>query len=187
MNLNDALAIVKPELKAERYEHTKRVVETAVKLVRVHGGNECEAEVAAALHDIAKYHSKSEMKRIIQSNITFPKDLLFYHHELWHAPIGAMLVKQKYEINNEAILDAICYHTTGRANMSRLEKIIFLADYIEPGRVFPGVEETRELAWYDLEKGCWMALRNTINFLMSKEQPIYPDTFKAYNDLTKQI
>src|SRR5690625_5402966 len=71
--------------------------------------------------------------------------------------------------------------------MSKLEMIIFLADYIEPGRNFPGLEEVRDIAQKDLNHACWMVSRNTIQFLMQKRARIYPDTFHAYNDFTKRL
>ncbi|MRG86663.1 bis(5'-nucleosyl)-tetraphosphatase (symmetrical) YqeK [Salinibacillus xinjiangensis] len=187
MDLNDALEIVRPHLKTQRYEHTVRVVDTAVKLAKQNDVDQHQTELAAAFHDIAKYHPKEEMERTISSEPKLPKDLLEYHHELWHGPVGAYVIENKYGINDEQILNAIRYHTTGRAHMGTLEKVVFLADYIEPGRKFPGVDEVRESAWKDLNQGCRHALKNTINFLMSKKQPIYPDTFQAYNDLTRYL
>ncbi|GAA0482933.1 bis(5'-nucleosyl)-tetraphosphatase (symmetrical) YqeK [Salinibacillus aidingensis] len=185
MDLNDALEQVRPYLKQERFDHTKRVVDTAVKLAQIYKADQYQTEIAAAFHDLAKYWPKEEMKQIIQTVSYLPKDLLDYHHELWHGPAGAYLVKQKYGIEDQEILDAIRYHTTGRAHMGKLEKIVFLADYIEPGRSFPGVHEVREMAWKDLDEACQMSLHNTIEFLMSKGATIYPDTFYAYNHFTK--
>lgn len=184
MDVKEALEKVQAQLTDTRFEHTKRVVETAIKLAEIHGGSKEKVELAAALHDYAKYRSKPEMKMWI-IDAYLPKDLLQFHHELWHGPVGAMLVKRELGIEDREILSAIHYHTTGKVNMTQLEKLVFLADYIEPGRNFPGVDEVRNIAREDLDKGCWLALKNTISFLMSKNQPIYPDTFFAYNDLTK--
>lgn len=74
-------------------------------------------------------------------------------------------------------------HTTGKKHMSVLDKVVFLADYIEPGRNFPGVDEVRETAETDLDKACLLALKNTIVFLVGRGRTVYPDTFHAYNDL----
>ncbi|SET65455.1 putative HD superfamily hydrolase of NAD metabolism [Salinibacillus kushneri] len=187
MDLNEALEKVRPYLKQVRFEHTKRVVDTAVKLSEYNDVDLYKTEIAAAFHDLAKYWPRDEMKRIILQEEYLPKDLLHYHHELWHGPVGAYLVKHKYGIEEQDILDSIRYHTTGRANMGRLEKIVFLADYIEPGRDFPGINEVRDMAWNDLDKACLMSLQNTIQFLMSKGATIYPDTFQAYNDFTQKL
>jgi len=112
-------------------------------------------------------------------------DLLEYNSELWHAPAGAYLVEQEAGIADAEILDAIRYHTSGRPGMTLLEKVIYLADYIEPGRHFPGVDEVREMAKEDLNKALIKAVQNTIMFLMKKNQTIYPDSFHTYNDLIK--
>ncbi|KGX93556.1 hypothetical protein N781_11040 [Pontibacillus halophilus JSM 076056 = DSM 19796] len=185
MERNEALALVKPHLKQERYEHTIRVMETAIQLAEMYGVDVHKTELAAIFHDYAKYRPVEEMKRWIQSSY-LPKDLLHYHHELWHGPVGALLLERELGIEDQELLEAVHYHTTGRTHMTDLDKVIFLADYIEPGRKFPGLEQVREAAWEDLNKGCWMASKNTISFLMSKNQPIYPETFYAYNALTKQ-
>ncbi|MDL4841473.1 bis(5'-nucleosyl)-tetraphosphatase (symmetrical) YqeK [Aquibacillus rhizosphaerae] len=182
MDRKQALAIVQPHLKQSRFDHTKRVVETAVDLAKFYNEDKQKTEIAAVFHDYAKYRDKDEMERWIISEY-LPKDLLHYHHELWHGPVGALLIKREVGINDLSILNAIRWHTTGKAGMNKLEKIIFLADYIEPGRDFPGVDKVREQAKADLDLGCWLAAKNTIQFLMSKNQPIYPDTFHAYNDL----
>src|SRR5699024_7324073 len=110
-----------------------------------------------------------------------PNELLDFHHELWHGPVAAALVKEKYSINNEDILNAIRYHTTGRAQMSKLEYIIFVADYIEPARSFPGVEEVRVLAKNSLVDAARKALQNTIIYLMNSNMTVHPNSYLAYN------
>ncbi|WP_226036965.1 bis(5'-nucleosyl)-tetraphosphatase (symmetrical) YqeK [Aquibacillus saliphilus] len=185
MDRNEALSLVEPHLKKPRFEHTKRVADTAINLARLFGEDIKDTDLAAIFHDYAKYRDKEELKRWILTE-SLPKDLLSYHHELWHGPVGAILVKRELGVENEQVLSAIHWHTTGKAGMSKLDKIIFLADYIEPGRQFPGVDEVREQADKNLNVACWMASRNTIEFLMKKNQPIYPDTFHAYNDLLHQ-
>ncbi|MRH43056.1 HD domain-containing protein [Aquibacillus halophilus] len=186
MDRSEALTLVEPHLTKARFEHTKRVAETATKLAKMYGHDTIQADLAAIFHDYAKNRNKDELRQWIVKE-SLPQHLLSYHHELWHGPVGAILVKKELGIDNEAVLSAIRWHTTGKAGMSLLDKIVFLADYIEPGRQFPGVEEVRTVADNDLNLGCWLASRNTISFLMSKNQPIYPDTFHAYNDLLLQI
>ncbi|BCE15522.1 hypothetical protein RSC3_02878 [Bacillus paralicheniformis] len=109
--------------------------------------------------------------------------MLDFHHELWHAPAGAALVKTEVGITDEDILSAIRFHTSGRPNMTLLEKVIYVADYIEPGRRFPGVEEVRTLAEEDLDLALIQALKNTMTFLISKNQAVYPETVATYNAL----
>jgi predicted HD superfamily hydrolase involved in NAD metabolism len=124
------------------------------------------------------------MKEIIVSQ-GFPTDLLDYNSELWHAPAGAYLVQKEAGITDSDVLDAIRFHTSGRPGMTLLEKIIYLADYIEPGRHFPGVDEVRDMAKENLDRALLKAVQNTILFLMKKNQTVYPDSFYTYNDLVK--
>lgn len=182
MDRNQALEIVKAQITEHRYIHTLGVMETAIKLADIYQADEKKAEIAAIFHDYAKFRPKDEMKQIIIDQ-GMPRELLAYNSELWHAPVGAYLVQTEVGIMDQEILDAIKYHTSGRENMTLLEKIIYIADYIEPGRHFPGVEEVRELAERNLDAALIQALQNTIQFLMKKNQPIFPATFFTYNYL----
>jgi predicted HD superfamily hydrolase involved in NAD metabolism len=181
-----ALKLVKIQLTDHRYQHTLGVMETALTLSKQYGADEQKAETAAIFHDYAKFRPKDEMKEIIEVQ-GYPKDLLTFNSELWHAPAGAYLVEKEAGITDPEILAAIRYHTSGRPGMSLLEKVIYLADYIEPGRQFPGVDVVREMAKENLDKALIKALQNTILFLLKKNQAIYPDTFYTYNELIKTL
>ena len=102
-----------------------------------------------------------------------------------HGPVGSYVAKHEFKIEDEDILQAIRYHTTGRAGMSNLEKIIYIADMIEPNRKFSGVEDLREKAKEDLEKAMTVVC-TYITFLIEKKQPVYPDSFHCYNDLIQK-
>lgn len=182
MEREKALSIVKKQLTEHRYQHTVGVMETAIALAKQYGADVKKAELSAIFHDYAKFRPKEEMKEIIIRE-KMESNLLEFNTELWHAPVGAYLVKTEVGVSNPEILDAIRYHTSGRPQMSLLEKVIYLADYIEPGRHFPGVDEVRELAKKDLDQALIKSIQNTMIFLMKKNQPIYPDTFLTYNDL----
>ncbi|MCY7860172.1 bis(5'-nucleosyl)-tetraphosphatase (symmetrical) YqeK [Bacillus haynesii] len=182
MKREEALACVQEQLTEQRYIHTVGVMETAVKLAERFGADVKKAETAAIFHDYAKFRPKEEMKQIILDG-GGPLEVLDFHHELWHAPAGAALVKTEVGITDEDILSAIRFHTSGRPNMTLLEKVIYVADYIEPGRRFPGVEEVRTLAEEDLDSALIQALKNTIIFLISKNQAVYPETVATYNAL----
>jgi predicted HD superfamily hydrolase involved in NAD metabolism len=186
MNRTDALKLVKPHLTDHRYTHTLGVLETSLILAEKYGADEKKAELAAIFHDYAKFRSKEEMIQIVKES-DLPKDLLDYGTELLHAPVGALLVEKEAGIKDKEVLSAIYFHTTGNVKMSTLEKIIFLADYIEPNRIFPGVDEVREMAEMDLEKACLMAIRNTILFLMRQNQKVYPLSIATYNGLMDEI
>ncbi|MCM3765357.1 bis(5'-nucleosyl)-tetraphosphatase (symmetrical) YqeK [Neobacillus niacini] len=184
MERETALQLVKPQLTEHRYQHTLGVMETAIVLAKAYGADVKKAELAAIFHDYAKFRPKEEMREIILSQ-GFPADLLDYNAELWHAPAGAYLAKTEAGISDPEILSAIRYHTSGKARMSLLEKIIYLADYIEPGRHFPGVDEVRGMAAENLDRALLKSVQNTIMFLMKKNQPVYPETFHTYNDLIR--
>ncbi|MFC0014895.1 MULTISPECIES: bis(5'-nucleosyl)-tetraphosphatase (symmetrical) YqeK [Allobacillus] len=185
MNVELALAESKKVLSNKRQAHVERVTEEALHLAKLYNANEEHVGIAAALHDYAKEFEKTRLSKIIESSVHLPKDLLMFNDELLHGPAGAELIQRKFNIKDNNILNAIRYHTTGRAGMSLEEKIVFLADYIEPGRDFPAVYKSRELATQNLNEACRYTLQETIRFLMSKHQLIYPDTFHAYNELTK--
>lgn len=186
MEREQALKLVKVQLTEHRYQHTLGVMETAILLAEQYGEDAKKCELAGIFHDYAKFRPKEEMKEIILTQ-GIRKDLLDYNMELWHAPVGAFLVEQEAGITDLEVLDAIRFHTSGRPGMNKLEKIIYLADYIEPGRHFPGVDEVRELAKVHLDKAVIKAVQNTIIFLLKKNQTIYPDTLLTYNDLITNL
>lgn len=186
MEREEALKLVKIQLTDHRYQHTLGVMETAIALAKQYGGDEQKAELAAIFHDYAKFRPKAEMKEIIIEQ-GFPQNLLEYNSELWHAPVGAYLTEKEAGIIDPEVLEAIRFHTSGRPGMTLLDKIIYLADYIEPGRHFPGVEEVRNVAKENLDKALIMAVKNTIIFLLKKNQTVYPETFYTYNDLIRKL
>ena len=182
MNREQALAKVKPHLTDHRYTHTLGVVESAIELAERFKVDKEKAMIAAVFHDYAKFRDKEEMKKLVREKLN-DKSFLGYGDELLHAPCGAYYVENEIGITDIEVLDAIRYHTTGRPGMTLLEKVVFLADYIEPGRQFPGVEKVREVALEDIDLACIMSLKNTMMFLMKKNQLIYPDTLATYNQL----
>jgi predicted HD superfamily hydrolase involved in NAD metabolism len=186
MKREEALKLVKLQLTDHRYHHTLGVMETAIALAKQYGGDEQKAELAAIFHDYAKFRPKDEMKEIIIEQ-GYPRNLLEFNSELWHAPVGAYLVEKEAGISDPEVLEAIRFHTSGRPGMNLLDKIIYLADYIEPGRHFPGVEEVRAVAIENLDQALIMAIKNTISFLLKKNQTVYPETFYTYNDLIRKL
>lgn len=186
MNREKALRIVREKLTERRYIHTIGVMETSILLAKKYGVDENKAELAAIFHDYAKFRDKEEMRNIILEQ-NMPQDLLTHHDELWHAPVGAYLVEKEVGITDKEVLEAIKCHTSGKINMTTLDKVLYVADYIEPGRDFPGVEEVRESAESSLDIALIQAMKNTISYLLKRNQPVYPDTFHAYNDMTMKV
>jgi predicted HD superfamily hydrolase involved in NAD metabolism len=176
-------AQLKKELSAKRYCHTIGVVESALSLAKRYRCNLDQASTAALLHDCAKNFSSKELIDYADKNKIKTDRITLIEPQLLHGPVGAIVAKTTYNIEEKEILNAIRYHTTGRKNMSKLEKIIYLADFIEPGRVYPGVDELRKLAFVDLDRAVIKALTNTICYVASLNGLIHERTIKARNDL----
>ncbi len=185
MKFEHVLVQMKDRMPEKRYIHTKGVAMTAVHLAKKYGEDIDKAELAGILHDSVKYAEKEWLREKIISEKMDPK-LLEYHHELWHAPVGSYVAEHEFQIHDEDILNAIKYHTTGRAGMSPLEKIIYISDMIEPSRNYPGVELLREKAETDLEDAMVSCMVHSMTFLIDKKQPVFPDSFHCYNDLIQK-
>ena len=181
----EILAVVKTKMPEKRYIHTLGVRDTAIQLAQHYGEDSEKAMLAAIIHDIAKYAELSWMREIVQQE-KMDERLLPWEHEILHGPVGAYMAKNEFQINDEDILNAIRHHTTGRPNMSRLEKIIYVADMIEPNRKFDGVEELRKIAFDNIDEAMKACIKHTIAFLVQSEQPIYPLSIECFNDLMRE-
>ncbi|NEW05141.1 HD domain-containing protein [Paenibacillus sp. SYP-B3998] len=187
MDREQLISAVKEQMPEKRWLHTLGVMETAVILAKRYGADPSKADLAAILHDYCKYWPVQEQAKIIRENNDLPQDLLAYDKELWHSHAGAYMAKSQFGVHDEEILDAIRYHTSGREGMTLLDKIVCLADYMEPGRDFPGVHNIREIAEHSIEKALIAGFDSTISFLVSKGKRIYPLTILTRNDLIEQI
>lgn len=167
----------------KRYEHSLRVADTAVELGKVYNANIEKTKTAALLHDCAKFQEERSLLKKISSFDIILDNIMQNNKELIHGPLGSKIAEIEYGILDKEILDAIYYHTIGRANMTLLDKIVYIADYIEPRRNFPGVEEIRTLAFKDLNGSVLMAMENTILFLIRNNKLIHPNTLEARNYL----
>ncbi|PZE22758.1 bis(5'-nucleosyl)-tetraphosphatase (symmetrical) YqeK [Paenibacillus xerothermodurans] len=186
MDHKQLIDAVKTQMPSKRWEHSLGVMEAAVALSRRFGGPEDKAYTAAILHDVVKYWPVNDQRDIIRE-YNLPADLLDYDKELWHAHAGAVVAQRDYGVDDENVLHAIRYHTTGRPGMTKLEKIICLADYIEPGRDFPGVHNIREIAEHSVEKALLKAFDGTILFLLEKGKKVYPLTILTRNSLIEEL
>ena len=165
----------------KRYKHIMRVVETARHLAERHGVDIEKAETAAMFHDICKYRDDEllwqEAKRL---NIQNLEDFKAFPQVL-HAFLAAESAKIDYGIEDEEILDAIRYHTTGIDSMSPVAEVVFLADYLEPMRNFDGVDDLRQAAEESLEKGMRESIVQNITYLIRSRKAICPDSIRCYN------
>lgn len=178
--------LVMNQMPSKRWEHTLGVVKSSIELAVQFDVNSDQAELAAILHDYAKYWPMEAQQKIIEKEGR-SIDLLQYDKQLWHAHVGAYVIEKDLGIEDQEILNAVRYHTSGREDMTLLDKVICLADYIEPGRNYPGVDTMRELAKASLEAALIAGLDSTISVLLKRKKRIYPLTIKARNDLILKL
>ncbi len=172
------------QLSDKRYQHTERVVEWAIKLAQRYGVDQMTVEVAAYLHDIAKQMTFDDMITLIECDKDEKVDPLFYDMpQIVHATAGACLAKSKFGITDQTILNAIKYHTTGRAGMSDVESIIYIADATENGRDYPKLKEHRAVAKKSLRAALKIISADTICYLITMQKPIHPNTVALYNQM----
>ena len=172
---------LKKTLSEKRYKHSLGVCDEAVKLAELYGTDEEKAYSAGLLHDCAKgYYTDKQIELCGKYGITLDKITLSCKAVI-HAPLGAAVAKDEYGINDEEILEAIRCHTVAKENMSLLDKIIYIADMIEPMRDFHGVDKLRKAAYEDIDKAFIMGLKQSIVFNAEKNKIIHPDTISAWN------
>lgn len=171
----------------KRYYHSLNVMEEARQLSLKYNSSIEKASVAGLLHDCGKYEDKSKLIKKAYEFGIIKKGEQIANPELIHGHIGAELAKREYHLKDQDILDAIKYHTTGKSNMTLLQKIIYIADYIEPSRDFYGIDEIRDLAYEDLDKALLKAMDNTIKHIIDKGYYIHHDTISARNYLLNEI
>ncbi len=172
---------VKKMLTEERWRHTVNVAVFAAENAPKFKVFEYDAIVAAALHDCAKY---AEACAPCLSGFIPPENV---PPPVMHQYAGAYVAEHTFGITDKAILNAVRYHTSGRENMSNIEKLIYLADLLEKDRAFGGVEELRELFKKDADKCLLAALEHQIKYLESQKKPVYPLTGRAYEYLKENL
>ena len=170
-------------LSKKRFKHTLGVVESATHLAELYGVDVEQARLAALLHDCAKELPLKEMQNLVSAESYEADQELLSNGNLLHGLAGMIRAKQEFSISDADVLEAIRVHTTGKVHMSKLDKVIFLADYIEPNRDFPGVDELRKVAEQNLDKAVLLGFDNTIIHLIEQKQSIYPLTILGRNDV----
>lgn len=182
-NEEEILEYLKKVLKEERYNHTLGVVKASEVLAKKHGCDVEKAKLAALLHDVAKYKTDDEILSMLKKEGVYIDELLQKYPQIMHGFCSAYIAKNKMGIYDKEVLDAITCHTTGKENMTTLEKVVCLADFIEEGRNYEGVEELRRLSMESLDKALIKAFDNTITYIINKGGIIYLDTIKTRNYL----
>ncbi|MGK0466056.1 bis(5'-nucleosyl)-tetraphosphatase (symmetrical) YqeK [Clostridium sp.] len=171
------------KLREKRFRHSLGVSETAVALAIKYGANIESARIAGLVHDCGKNMSDEQLIEVAKEHEVQLDEIYFRNPSLLHGVVGSIIAREVMEINDEDIINAICYHTTGRKNMSILEKIIFIADYTEPLRQSAGVEELRNLSMKDLDASVIKCLENTIKYILDQKVLLHNDTIDARNYL----
>lgn len=188
MELNQLRECMKATLKPSRYLHSIGVEEVSCDLAVIHSCDMEKAAVAGILHDCAKALSTNEMLDICRTHNIHVSDMEEGNADLLHSKTGAILANLKYGVEDEEILNAIEYHTTGHPGMSVLEKIIFIADYIEPYRSeLPGIDDIRKTAYEDLDSAIVMIAGNTLSYLRRNGEDIDKATEETYDYYKKLI
>ena len=169
------------ELTPNRYRHTLGVMYTACCLAMRHGADLEKARMAGLLHDCAKCIPNKKKVDMCRKKRIPVSEFEIDHPVLLHAKLGRYLAEEVYGVQDPAILSAIEWHTTGRPEMDLLEKIIYIADYIEPGRdKAPRLSEIRLMAFTDLERCMEMILEDTVSYLSRNPKATDPRTMEAY-------
>lgn len=188
MNYKEIENVLKKMLPERRLEHSLNVSKCAVKLSEIYKCDKEKAEIAGLVHDCAKYFTDKQIEDCVRKFNIELDSLEVNNIALSHSIIGSYVAKELFNIDDEEIINAIKYHTTGRENMSLLEKIIYMADLIEEGRKFPRVEELRELTFSGkLEEALILSFNNTIKFVIDNNQLIHPRTVSARNYILRNI
>lgn len=187
MKWKEAKDLVKGRLSEKRYQHTLNVKKMAVKLARRYGVQEEKAALAALLHDAAKEIPKEEMKALMVQYPQYAEGGESRPVPVWHGVCAAILARTEWGVTDEAVLSAIACHTAGKPGMTKLDKVVYLADMTSKERDWPGVNKLRKLEMKDLDAAMLAALKQTNDFVLSQGKPLDPMSKAAYDDILAQV
>lgn len=176
----ELVAKVKAQVSKKRFDHILGVEQAAIELAKANNFDVEAASVAALVHDYAKERSAEEFCNVIKAKGLAP-DLLNWNNFIWHGVVGAEIIKDELKITDDTILNAVRHHTVGAPQMSTLDQIVYVADFIEAGRDFPGVSEAREIAAKDLTAAVSFETKHTLLYLLNGNKTIYPAAILTYN------
>lgn len=186
MNYNHYKEIIKKKLTPKRYFHSLCVADEARRLAIKYGADSEKAYLAGLLHDITKNISEEEQLQMFKDFDIILDDITKDSFKLWHAVTGAAYLENILKIEDDEIISAVRYHTTAKADMKLLEKILYLADFSSADRDYEDVEIMRSKVDESLESAMKYALSYTICELVEKSARIHPDTFEAYNQVMEE-
>ena len=172
-------------LKPKRMPHVLGTEQEAIRLAQQYGADVTEARIAALLHDCTKKLEMDEQLRLCDKYGVELDELERHALKLLHSKTGAEIARDVFGVS-DAVYEAIRWHTTGKPDMSTLEKVIYLSDYIEPTRDFPGVEELRQAVHTDLDEGLLMGLSDSIAEMKERGNPVHHNTVEARDFLLKR-
>lgn len=176
-------AILRRRLQGERLAHTYRVVETARRLAARYRADESRVATAALLHDLFRGEEPARLLAEARRLGLDPDPVEVAQPLLLHGPVAAFWLEEQGLVRDAEVLDAIRYHTTARPGMGLVEKILWVADYIEPGRRFPGVERIRTLAEQSLDEALLRGLEQGMLYVISRGWLLHPLSVHARNAL----
>jgi len=187
MTKEEVFLRMKKNLSPSRIDHILRVVDTALQLAERYGVNPERAEWAALLHDFYKWQDQEAYAAALEASGLSLDEETVASQELSHGWMAADFLQNSLGIEDEEIYYAVATHTTGREGMSLLEKVIYMADRVEPGRSHPGTEQLRSLVFRDLDRAVYVAMNQTLEYLLENHAYIHPRTIEARNDLWRNI
>ena len=182
---NDYVILLKGRLSEKRFYHSLAVAKEALRLAEKYGADGEKAFLAGLLHDICKDTKPNEQLQLLSEFGIILSALEKSAFKLWHAMSGACYIKNVLKIKDEEIISAVRYHTTAKADMSLLEKIIYLADFTSEDRDYDGADEMRKAVDKGLQYAMREALIFTIDDLKQKGMPVHEDTLNAYREIVK--
>lgn len=186
MEYNQVLDKLSQTLSGKRFRHSLGVSQTAGELASRFAEDVPKAKLAGLLHDCARSIPSNNLLQMAEVFAIVVNDVERCQPVLLHAPIGACLARREYGIDDPDILKAIALHTTGGRDLSKLDKIIYLADFIEPSRDFPGIDKLRSLALYNLDAAMLAAYDKSLHYVIEQGELIHPATVEGRNYLLLQ-
>ena len=175
------------KLSAKRLQHVLGVQEMAADLARVHGANVWHANLAALLHDSAKWMNAQELYSAVRCYDIRLDPIEEVNPSLLHPLIGVKLAVERFAVTELEVLEAIRNHTTGNPSMGVISQVLYVADFAEPTRTHNAVQVVRELAYTDLGRAVHHVARAKIEHLLDKGVMIHPNTLHTYNSTLEII